>query len=124
MSYPVYIGKRIGERGIVWSEHGEVLGKAFAHSRVMAGTNGIRGPFYTAVVSTGAGFTGTSLGTRHKTRASAVRAIRMFWDWYETEGFMVPGVRRYYGPTGWESVAQKYKQSYPDVCALSARKVG
>lgn len=124
MSEHVCIGTKIGERGIVWNQYGECLGRAIQASRVAAGTNGQRRKFYTAVVSTGEGFTGTSLGTRHKTRASAVRAIRMFWAWYETEGFMLPGVRRYYGPTGWESVAQKYKMSYPEVCALPARKVG
>lgn len=122
MSGHVCIGTKIGERGIVWNEYGECLGRAIQASRVAAGTNGQREKFYTAVVSTGEGFTGTSLGTRHKTRASAVRAIRMFWDWYLAGGFLT-----YANTLGWingmERVVSKFKEAHPEVCALPARKV-
>ncbi len=105
------VGTKRGERGVVWRPDGQVIGRVSKHARVAAGMGGSRASFYTANVAYGAGYTGTSLGTRHKTRAGAVRAIRMFWEWYEAEGFTQVGTL--------EALTRKFKRQHPAVCAVT-----
>lgn len=63
--------------GRVYDAAGNVLGRVYRESKVAAGTKGQRRMFWTARLSiNGEEFSG--IGTRHKTRASAVRAIRLF----------------------------------------------
>lgn len=120
MSAHVCIGTKRGQRGVVWDSEGKVLGRAVKHARVAASMKGGKGEFYTANVYDAAGnYTGPSLGTRHKTRASAVRAIRMFWGWYLREGYQLPSTRTW-DPMG--THVDVYKRQHPEVCALPTSK--
>lgn len=80
------IGTKRGIRGSVWVGE-RLVGRAFAHSRVAAGTKGARRPFFTAVPHYPGCLLGSgmSLGTRFPSRRSAVRALRDFAREYPPE---------------------------------------
>lgn len=87
-----------------------VVGLVHRDSKVAAGRNGARATFWTAWVVVDGRRTGPSLGTRHKSEASARKAVREFWKWFDaTLGHQTP-------PTHYAVDSFKYK--HPRVCAL------
>ena len=104
--------------GTVQRADGVILGRAQEASRDAAGTYDGRGrarerrTFWTATI---AGCDrAPSLGTRHPTRASAVRAIRAFHAEH-------PLYFAWGDPTRARWIAA-FKSQHPEVCALPARK--
>lgn len=76
---PLAVGTKRGVNyGIVFDADCNEIGRVFKHSRVAAGTGGQTRPFWTAVARLSRAESGQSLGTRHRTRDSAVAAVRSF----------------------------------------------
>lgn len=103
-----------------------VIGRVKRDSKDAAGTYGPGGPskrtFFTAEVWNGLHLsTGPrrlpvpSLGTRHPSRAHAVRAIRLFWEWWANDP---SNAGRHVVPTGYD--VQRFKYEHRAVCALDS----
>lgn len=110
--------KRGTNYGVVYSPHGSIVGRVRRESKDAAGTYRNRRPekwaFYTAalLLANGDPVRAPSLGTRHETRAHAMRAIRMFWVWW-SEQDSAPAIPRAYH-------VQQFKFEHREVCALDA----
>jgi hypothetical protein len=108
----VCIGNRRGNRGVVYAPDGTIIGRIESRARVAAGAKGARAPFFTAYVALPDGATvGHSLGTRHRTRASAARAIRLFWQ--RNSGTTAPR-----DPFFVSRLTARFKSEYWRDCAL------
>lgn len=124
MSYPmphvhVCIGTKRGTNyGMVYNAEGAVIGRVFRDCKDAAGTYGPGGPskrsFWTAELWMGnTRLNVPSLGTRHTSRAHAVRAIRLFWRWLWAEHGYGSARRLAYN-------VQRFKYEQREVCALNA----
>jgi hypothetical protein len=115
----VCVSTKRGTKGLVYAPDGRIIGHVRREWKDAAGTYGPHGPtkepFFTANVCLDADRRGmgASLGTRHPTRASAMRAIRLFWDWYAQQDFALNA----------RAMPGRFKSLHPEVCALKPRKV-
>lgn len=119
------IGTKRGDNyGLVYDDKGRVLGRVFqTQRRLRADMGGGHGTAWTAYVMLPDGTeVGCSLGTRHRDRWSAARAIRAFWTEYES--------LRYVFYTDWQSrrplhrALSLFKYDRHDVCGLLKRYRG
>jgi hypothetical protein len=125
----VCIGRKRGKNhGVVYAPDGRVIGRVFKASKIAAGAKGRRASFYTAVVILDGIESAVSLGTRHKTRASATAAILAFWRAYpalrikQAQG----RVRRTYSAplaAALYDASAQFKYDNWQVCALSQRNL-
>jgi hypothetical protein len=118
--------------GLVYDRNGEVVGRVFRHSRqARKALGGGRQTFWTAVAALDGIECGTSLGTRHTSRRSAVAAVREFTRSYPPE--LLRADARDVAPQWWRGDewswrvrgalsrhASRFKGERWDVCALPA----